>query len=346
MKLKALLDGGWLQVRAGSLPKGIFVLHALHILEREGRISKEALQHLWEGQFQLLQVEALKADDSQALIEAKPVQQVDFKSLLLLLGPDMAFTGQKAVLVQQIQALHGDLGEDREDREARKALEQTALSILEHPLKNFFHHSRAMKRLHPFFAIRAEGRAMDASECRELALTVCKSGLLPMMDAFCQRMQQGATRGDLLETLCLAAMARLMGAAPEARAHACWPLIYLASVAEDLGEWCPSTYVQAAALLNFLPDAGESLAEGWVQEALSGDRGPSRECQWIQALAEDTVEEIVEDMAEAPWLLENRTRLMALGAVLELKTHVREPIYRGLMETLAKTFSDVGKVRV
>lgn len=340
MRLKALLAGGWLQVRAGSLPKGIFVLHALRLLEREGRISKETLQHLWEGQFQLLQVESFQADDSQALIEAKPVQQVDFKSLLLLLGPDMAFTGQKAVLVQQIQALHGDLGEDRE---AQKALEQTALSILEHPLKDFFHHSRAMKRLHPFFAIRTEGRALDASECREMAMTVCKSALLPMMDAFCQRMQQGATRGDLLETLCLAAMARLMGAAPEARAHACWPLIYLASVAQDLGEWCPSTYVQAAALLNFLPDtAGEALPEAVFQETISGDRGPSRECQGIQALVEDTVE----NMAEAPWLLENRTRLMALGAVLELKTHVREPIYRGLMETLAKAFSDVGKVRV
>lgn len=337
MKLKALREGGWLHVRLGRLPKGIFVLHALQVLERHALISHEASARIWDGQFQLLQVEALKADDSQDVLEAVPTQQMDFKSLLLLLGPDMAFTGQKAVLVQQIQALHASL--DETEKDLRKALEQTALSLLEHPLTDFFHHGRAMKRLHPFFSVKDMGRTLDEAACRDLALTLCKDGLMPVMDNLCQQMQQGATKGDLLEVLCLASINRLAGVPLDVRSHACWALVYLAAVAQDLGELCPSAYVQAAALLNFLPDAPEALAQKPASDTpLSADGFDALEAQWTVAW--------VEGLVEAPWLVENRTRLMTLGALLELKAHIRRPVYMALLEVLAKTFAEPREVAV
>lgn len=185
----------------------------------------------------------------------KPMRTFD--ALMDEVAPDMANVGHKAVMLRCLNELHALFQPDHD-----LFLELATWIAQTQPVDTYWH-KRASRRLASWRdTVPDLPPALPPSEWKAAAQEICELDMLPMMNAFTARMKTGATRGDLLSALTLAACVKQVCSGAGLAAKASWNFAYLAALTGRLGN-SREAFVQAAAMINFFPSPEGALDQLW-----------------------------------------------------------------------------------
>ena len=186
----------------------------------------------------------------EALAIGEPSDE-DFRRLLAHGAADMACMGQKGSAPWFLGDLWERLGHPKAT--ARRLLALSAWLVAAEPA-DLFWNQRAGARITQDPPAIAMGGAKFPEAHAQAAREICDLGLVALLDAFCGRMRTGATTGDLLSSLVLAASEKLLDARRDLEGKTSGTLMYLAALARGLAPMGrPEPYAQAAALVNLFP---------------------------------------------------------------------------------------------
>ncbi|MBK8792215.1 MAG: hypothetical protein IPN59_03495 [Holophaga sp.] len=189
----------------------------------------------------------------------------DFHHLLCVAAPDMANVGHKAVAVGAMERLWTSLGKSVEV--GRVLLAWAGWFVATEPEDRFWHvrMARRTSGVPVPTGVSNQGAAWQQS----LAHEICELGLVGMLDALAARMKAGATAGDLLAGLVLAASEKMLDARRDMEGKTAWNLAYLATLGRDLaGLGQPEVWGQAAAMVNFFPSDAPEDRYRWQKRAV------------------------------------------------------------------------------
>ena len=175
-----------------------------------------------------------------------------------------------------------------------------------------------------------------------------------MLDAFTNRMKIGASEGDLLTILVLAAASKQLDARRDLEGKTSWNFVYLAALPFLEG---PEPWAQAAALLNFFPTDDEedrvkaevSRAEpvgsaAALLEAILDSEPALAMGLCAQARARGGDAGVLGVLAEAAALndpgFNHSHQILALAAATELLPQITEPAREALLQALAKSLAN------
>ena len=275
----------------------------------------------------------------------------DFRRLLAHGAADMACMGQKGTAAWFL----GDLWErlDRPKATGRRLLALSAWLVAAEPA-DLFWSQRAGVRLAQDPPAIALGPAKRPDTHPQAAREICDLGLVAMLDAFCGRLRTGATSGDLLSALVLAASEKLLDARRDLEGKTSGTLVYLASLA-PMGR--PGPYAQAAALVNLfptdepedrvrpkpLPELPVDAAKGLLDAVLDAEP-PEAMHAAIRLREEQGVDAVLRVLAEAASCndpaFNHSAQVLAVAAAAELLPVVTDAAQAALLTALSKNLAN------
>lgn len=233
-----------------QMPHGLLGL--LAALELQPLLAPPRFRRLLATQLHVFALEGRTQGPSQ-LPPLGPPEAGIFRDLLRHVAPDMANIGHKAAAVEAARRAWAS------DPELGAQLQSWARWVAAAPPEDRFWHARMARRsVGEPLPLAAGPPRHDAAWHLAFAREIGDLGLAALLDALVARMRQGASTGDLLAGLTLAAAEKQLAARRDMEGKTSWNFVYLASL-EALES--PEAWGQAAALVNFFP--GEDEAPAW-----------------------------------------------------------------------------------
>jgi len=301
------------------------------------------------------------------LMGLEEVAPQDFRRLEGWAEKDMANVGHKGVMVRELEDLFLSL--ERPRLGGRCLLALAAWLCASEPFDTFWH-DRAAKRLQDAAAVPLGPVAASAQALAAGAREICDSGLVDLLDVFSARVRSGATSGDLLAELVLAASEKQLDARRDLEGKTSWNFVYLACLAKrvaEAGHGAPESWVQAAALVNLFPTGEDEDRPGpaplgappadpaaALQDAIL-DGAPNAAMGLAQFLleragADATLAGLAEAAAVNDPAFNHSHQVLAVAAAGALLPHLTETARSATLEALAKSLansqgsSDLGRL--
>lgn len=325
----------------------------LHAFAHEGRRRKALVPAQGAGSWKNLESFIAARKPALAHMEAHSFEALtaeDFDRLGAKVAADMAIVGHKAVMAHQF----GDLMDwlERPKATGRRLFAQAAWMAA--TPEDAFWHQRAAKRL-PEGARVADGPPRWDETTSEAALReVCDLGLVELLNRFAARIQEGATRVDLLNALVRAAAEKQCDARRDLEGKTGWNFVYLATHALKQGTDA-RLFAQAAAMVNLFPTddeegrlrprplAGAAQAQD-VTEAIL-DAEPAKAVDLAHALASrEGAAALLPPLADAASQNDpafnhaHQTLMIAAGA--DLLPMLHEPAATDMLVAMAKSLAN------